>query len=152
MRAARRPSIQPASQSRATSPTGTSRSLSPLPMTRTNAPSRREVLAVQVDRLADAQARGVQELEQRAVAECRSAGLEQALGLVDGQRLGQQARRPGQVEMGRDVDPDEALAVGEPVEALERGGAAAEAARGETGVVAAAASGPRRQVADGRIR
>ena len=37
--AARGPSIQRPSQSSATSPTGTSRSLSPLPMTRTNAPS-----------------------------------------------------------------------------------------------------------------
>ncbi len=45
-----------------------------------------EVLAVQVDRLADAQAGGVQQFEQGAVTGV-AGRLEQALGLVDRQRL-----------------------------------------------------------------
>ena len=57
-----------------------------------------------------------------------AGGLEQPLGLLDGQRLGQEPWLAGQVEVGGDVDADQALAVGEPVEALEGGGAAAKAA------------------------
>ena len=119
----------------------------------------REVLAVEADRLADPQARGVQELEQGPVAQgvtgavpagssrrlVAAGGLQQALDLVDGQRLGQQPGRSRQVEVGRDVDADQALAVGEPVEALERGRAAPKAARGEAGVAAAAAPRPCRR-------
>ena len=77
--------------------------------------------------------------------------LEQALGLLDGQRLGQEPLRPGQVEVGGDVDADEALAVREPVEALERGRPSAQAARREPRVATPAATRPRREVVDGRV-
>ena len=47
---------------------------------------------------------------------------------------------PRQVEVGGDVDADQALAEREPVEALDRGRAAPEAGRGEARVEAAAAA------------
>ena len=139
--AARGPSIQRSSQSSATSPIGTSRSLSPLPMTRTNAAVHREVLEVEPERLADPQPGGVEQLEQRPVAQA-----ERVRRLVRPRRRrpragrsvsatvsvsGRQPRLARQVEVGRHVDRDQALAVREPVEALERGGAAAQAGRRE---------------------
>ena len=54
--------------------------------------------------------------------------------------------------MGRDVDGDQALAVGERVEPLESRRAPAEAARGEAGIAAPAAARPGGEVVDGRIR
>ena len=97
----------------------------------------REVLGVQPDGLADAQAGGVEELQERPVAQSErvrrligivaAGGLEQGLGLGDGQRLGQQPRLSRQVEVRRHVHRDPPLAIGEPVEPLQRGGAAAQA-------------------------
>ena len=73
----------------------------------------RQVLAVEADRLADPQPGGVEELEQRPVAELvggvgrigvvAAGRLEQALGLGHRQRLGEQPRRPWQVEVGGHV-------------------------------------------------
>ena len=97
-RAGRR--IQRPSQSSATSPTGTSRSLSPLPMTRTKAPSTdrssrsspiasliRRPAAYSSSRSARSRRRWTASGVDRVVAAGR---LEQALGLLDGQRLGQE--------------------------------------------------------------
>ena len=98
----------------------------------------REVLAVEPERLADPQAGRVQQLEQRTVARAaRRGGLEQPLHLVDVERVRQAADLARQVEMGRDIDVDEALAVGEPVETLQRRGAPSQAGRREGALVGA---------------
>ena len=122
----------------------------------------REVLGVEAQRLADPQPGRVEQLQQGPVAQVAvvagfgrvvaTGGLEQALGLLDRERLGQPAALARQVEVRRDVGPDQPLAVGEPVEALERRRATAEAGRGETRVARPAASRPRGQVADHRVR
>ena len=168
-RAARRAAraIQRPSQSSATSPTGTSRSLSPLPMTRTNAPStdrssRSSPIASLIRRPAayrsSSRARSRRAWPGRAGwplggVEVVAAGrLQQSIDLLDRQRLGQQPGRSRQVQVRRDVDADQPLAVGEAVEALERGRATPKAARGEAGVAATAAPGPCREVADRRVR
>ena len=134
----------------------------------------RQVVAIESDRLADPESGGIQQLEERPVAQRgrgqrrRAVGarravagrqlgrvtagrLQEALGLVDGQGLGQQPLRAGQVEVGRDVDGDEPLAVGEAVEALERGRPAPQAARREPGVATPSPAGPRGEVVDGRV-
>ena len=119
-------------------------------MTRTNAAVERQVLAVEAERLADPQPGRVQQLEQRAVARLgpgrrRAGRLEQPLDLVDRQRLGQQARWRGRSRWAATSTVDQPLAVGEPVEALERRRAAAQAGRREARARRAgrAASGPR---------
>ena len=77
-------------------------------MTRTNAPSREQVLAVEPDRLADAQPGRVQQLEQRSVADAAGrGGLEQPVDLGDVERVGQPATLAREVEVGGDVDLDE---------------------------------------------
>src|SRR5262245_33751469 len=73
----------------------------------------------------------------RLVGVFAAGGIEQAGDLVNGERLWQEPRLAGQVEVGRDVDPDQALPEREPVEALERGRAAAKARRGEAWLVRA---------------
>ena len=93
------------SHSSATSPTGTTRSLSPLPMTRTKPPSSETSLPVEAERLAETRspaayrssssARSRRRIPSASVG-CRSSGLagglEQPLDLGHRQRLGQQAR------------------------------------------------------------
>ncbi len=119
----------------------------------------RQVLAVKPDRLTDPKSGRVQQLEQRPVAQASrsrrflvAGGLEEALRLGNGEGLRQQARRFGQVEVESHVNPDQALAVGKSVEALQRGGSAPEAARREARVMGSAATGPGREVAHRRIR
>ena len=99
----------------------------------------REVLAVQAERFADPQSRRVQQLEERTgthtAVMVRLLGIvaagrfEEPLGLGDGQRLGQQALGPGQLDVRGDVAFDQPLAVGEPVEPLQRRRTAAKAGR-----------------------
>ena len=127
------------------------------------------MLAVEPERLRHAQARRVQQLEQRPVAERdgrprpvgpaapshggRAAGrLEQALDLLDRQRLGQQPRLARQVQVRGDVHVDQAVAVREAVEAADRGRAPAQARGREARVVGPAAPGPRREVPLGDLR
>ena len=124
----------------------------------------RQVLAVEPDRLADPQAGRVQQLEQRAVAQgvagvgrrCRRGRRRRPPRAVARSRRRSASRAGGAtVAAGRGARRrrrDQALAVGEPVEALERGRASAEAARREAGIAAAAAPGPGREVADGGVR
>ena len=83
----------------------------------------------------------------RVVAGC----LEQALGLLDRQRLGQEPLRARQVEVGGHVHADEPFAVREAIEALERGGPSTQAARGEPRVAPPAPTRPRREVVDGGV-
>ena len=92
----------------------------------------RQVLAVEPERLADPQPGGVQQLEQRRVARTGRGGRVRAAGPPPRrQRVRQPPALAWQVEVRRDVDVDEPLAVGEPVEALERRRPAAQAGRGE---------------------
>ena len=131
-------------------------------MTRTIPAVDREVLGVEPERLADPKARRVEQFEQRPVAQAAvvvgfvgvvAAGrLEQALRLVDRERLGQQSRLARQVQVRRDVGPDQPLAVREPVEALERRRPTTEAGRREPGIARAATAGPGSEVADHRVR
>ena len=99
-RAARRASARIASS--ATSPTGHQ----PLAIALADHPDERaverDVLEVEVQRLGDAQARGVQELQERPVEEASSAGGgEQPLDLGLGEGLRQEAGHPRQVEVRR---------------------------------------------------
>ena len=116
-------------------------------------------------RLADPEAGRVEQLEQRPIPEgvggirrvgglgiVAAGGLEQAHGLVGSQGLGQEAGWLRQVQVRGHVDGDQSLAVGEPVEALEGGRPASQAAGREPGIAPSAATGPCREVADGRIR
>ena len=96
-------SSQRPSQSSAMSPTGTSRSRSPFPITRTKPPSSERSSTIESRRLADPEARGVEQLEQRPCPQVRR-GLEEGLDLLDRQRLGEQARLARQVDVGGDVD------------------------------------------------
>ena len=118
-------------------------------MTRTNAPSSERSSRSRPSASRDAEAGGVQELEQRPVAAGRPArgGVQQALHLglvsVSGSRRGIRGRsRWAATSIG-----DQALPEREPVEALDRGGSAPEARRGEAGIDAAATTGPRGEVA-----
>ena len=118
----RGPVIQRPSQSSATSPTGTSRSLSPLPMTRTNAPSTdRSSRSSPIASLIRSPAAysSSRSARSRSASGCRRSGSvgrvgsppaasQQALGLVDGEGLRQQPLRPRQVEMGGHVHADRA--------------------------------------------
>ena len=70
------------------------RSLRPLPRTRTTPSARVDVAPVEADQLADAQAAGVRDLEEGAVAQAgrrvgASGAVEQAEHVVDGQVVGQ---------------------------------------------------------------
>ena len=127
-------------------------------MTRTKPAVGRHVLQVQASASRHPQAGRVQQLQQRPVAEAQAVGvgrlaivgrrvagrLEQALDLVHGERLGQQPRLARQVEVRRDVRPDQPLAESEAVEAADRRRPAAEAGGREAGV----AGRPRRARAD----
>jgi hypothetical protein len=112
----------------------------------------REVLAVQAHRLAHPQASRVQQLEERAVTDAaRRRRLEQSAHLRHVERIRQAARLARQVQVRRHVHGDEALAVGEPVEALDGCSATAQAAGGQTGGPALTATCPGGEVADGRV-
>ena len=115
-------------------------------------PVERQVLAIEADGLAHPQAGRVEQLEQRPVAHATLGGsLQQALHLADIERVGQAPALAGQVQVGRDVDVDEALAEREPVEALECGRATPEAGRGEAGLTPASSLGPRCEITHGRV-
>ena len=58
-------------------------------------------------------------------------GLEEALHLFDGERLGEEARLAGQVQVRGDIEADQVLAEREAVEATDGGGAPPEARRAE---------------------
>ena len=132
--AGRASAIQRASQSSAMSPTGTSRSLSPLPMTRTKPPSversSRSSPSASLTRRPAAYSSSSRARARRSVRPWR---LEERLDLGDVEGLGQESRLARQVEVGGDVDADQALAEGEPVEAANARGAAAEAGGGKAG-------------------
>ena len=127
------------SWSRATSPTGTSRSLSPLPMTRTNPPSierssrsRRSASLTRRPAAYSSSRSATGRGDRVGFVRVHAAGrLEETLGLVGGEGLGQQALGLRQLDVRGDVALDQALAVREPVEALERGRTATEARWGE---------------------
>ena len=151
--AARRASA--ASQSSATSPTGTSRSRSPFPMTRTKPPSSERSSTIEPDRLADPQARRRTAARAAPGRAGRSGrGLERAPrpprpSSVSGSRRGWRGRSM----CWRDVDADQALAVGEPVEAPDARRASPERWSGaRPGSPRPAAPRPGREVADGRVR
>ena len=63
--------------------------------------------AIQPDRLADAQPRAVEKLDERVIAHGprrrAKRGLDQALGLARGERPRQRTGPPGQLEVGRRV-------------------------------------------------
>ena len=107
----------------------------------------RELLAVEAERLADPQARGVEELEERSGAEVRR-GLEEPFDLRDGEGLRQEPRLARQVDVLGDVDSDEPLAEREPVEAADARRPPPQARGGEARVARPAAFRPRGQVAE----
>ena len=113
------------SQARATSPTGTWRSRSPLPDDAHQTIVQRHVLEVQADRLRYAQPGGVEKLEERPIADAdrRLIALlaQESVDLLDAEHLGQQPRLARQVETRRQVRLDEPLREAEAVEASQRG-------------------------------
>ncbi len=112
----------------------------------------REILAVEPDRLADPQAGGIQQLEQRPIADpTLRRSLQQAFHLADIERVRQASALTGQVEVRRDVHVDEALTEGEAVEALERGRAPTQARRGQAGLAATTTLRPVGEIAHGRV-
>ncbi len=119
--------------SSAMSPTGTRRSLSPLPMTRTNPPARGQVLAVERQGLADAQAGRIEQLQQGAVAQAdevlASGCVEQLRHFLRIERIGQALHLARQVDERGDVRVDELLRVAEAVERPDRGRLATQAVR-----------------------
>ena len=151
-RAAARPARRRASRGRPRR-SGTRRSLSPLPMTRTNAPSSdRSSRSSPIASLTRRPAAYSSSSSARSRTPPLGGGLEEALHLADVERVREAPALAGQVEVGRDVDLDEALAEREPVEALERGGASSEAGRGEARLARGgpAACGPRGSARPGR--
>ena len=110
---------------------GTSRSLSPLPMTRTKPPVERDVVAVEPERLADAQPGRVEQLEEGTVAEADEVGaagrLEELPDLRHVERVGQALRLARQVDEPGDVGADQLLGVAEAVEGTDRGSLASQA-------------------------
>ena len=150
---ARAPSIQVASASSASSPTGTSRSLSPLPMTRTNAPSTERSSRSRPSASLTRRPGGVEQLQQRRVARTGRRGRVEQPGAPPRPSSVSGRRRPwrGRSRCAATSTRDQALAVGEPVEALERGRATTQAGRREAVRPSGPPRGPRRQVRDGDV-
>ncbi len=111
----------------------------------------RQLLDVEPERLADPEAGGVEQLEERPSAEI-GRRLEQPIDLIDGQRLRQQAGLAWQVDVLGDVDADQPLPETEAVEAADARGPAAKARRSEARIVPPAAARPRREIAQRRVR
>ena len=98
--------------STATSPTGTSRSLSPLPMTRTKPPSSGDVDAIERECFADAQPGRIEQLEEGSVAQADEVGaagrLEELPDLLHVERVRQALRLARQVDEPGDIGADRA--------------------------------------------
>ena len=110
----------------------------------------RDILQIETERLADPQSGRVQELEEGPSAQVRG-GFQEALHLIDRERLWQQARLARQVDVLGDIDRDQSLPEREAVEAADARRPSSEGRRGETGIVRPSPSGSGRKVPKRRV-